>query len=227
MQIVPAILETNEKDFLNQIDRLSTYFNHFQIDIADGRFVPNKTLQIEDLVKLSTLSFKRLMFNVERLTFDFHLMVEDYEAEIEKLTQLKKNINIKTVFIHYSLFPKYEILNTKYYPITIGLVLNPQDQVEDLVRQYNLNDIQAIQIMSINPGFQGRPFIPETLNKIEQLRKLGYRNQVLLDGGVSDKTLSIILSRKFKPDILCVGSFFTKAGDLKKNIQLLRKNISV
>lgn len=219
MQIVPAILETNEKNLLNQIDRLSAYFNRFQIDIADGRFVPNKTVQIEGLFKHSTLNVKRFMF-------DFHLMVEDYETEIKKLTQLQKIINIKTALIHFSLSPNFQYLITNN-DFTIGLVLNPQDQVKDLARQYDLNKIPAVQIMSVNPGFQGTPFLPETLNKIEQLRTLGYRNEVLLDGGVNDQTLPVILSKKFKPDILGVGSFFTKAGDLEKNILLLKKIILI
>lgn len=219
MQIIPAVLEKNPEDFTKQINKLSPYFNHFQIDIADGKFVPNTTVQIEDIIS-AIEQYNNIA--IKQLIFDFHLMVQDYEAGIKLLAQ-QQQITIKNVFIHYSLFPKYEILDARYSPITIGLVINPQDQIEDLARQYDLKKIKAIQIMSIDPGFQGQPFLPDTLNKIEQLRNLSYGNKIYLDGAVNEKTIPVILSKKFKPDILCVGSFFTKAESLTKNIGLLTK----
>jgi pentose-5-phosphate-3-epimerase len=79
--------------------------------------------------------------------------------------------------------------------------------------------------MSVTPGVQGNPFFPETLVKIEQLRLLGYRNKIFLDGAVNDKTLLIINKLKYKPDVICPGSFLTKAKDLEKNVEYLNKLI--
>ena len=78
--------------------------------------------------------------------------------------------------------------------------------------------------MSVNPGKQGSPFIPETLKKIEQLRLLGYRSKIFLDGGVNDQTLPLILNQKYLPDVLCPGSFLTRAKDLEKNIKFLKNS---
>jgi pentose-5-phosphate-3-epimerase len=77
--------------------------------------------------------------------------------------------------------------------------------------------------MSVVPGVQGNPFLPNTLKKIEQLRVLGYRNKIFLDGAVNDKTIPFINKQKFKPDVVCPGSFLTKAKDLEKNVKYLDK----
>jgi ribulose-phosphate 3-epimerase len=113
----------------------------------------------------------------------------------------------------------------KLSPIPIGLTLNPSEQVSDLESHYNLDNVPSIQIMSVTPGVQGNPFIPETLNKIEQLRVHGYRFKIFLDGAVNDKTLPAINKQKFKPDVICPGSFLTKAKDLEKNVEYLKNYV--
>jgi ribulose-phosphate 3-epimerase len=222
MQIIPSILEKNIDEFIAQINRLRLYFNHFQIDIADGQFVPNKTIQLEEIINNSKFDFKGL-------AFDIHLMVNNYRAEIKKLFDSKKTINVKTILVHYSVCSpaEYSLIIHQYPRFSIGLTLNPQEQVGDLASQYDLKEIQAIQIMTVNPGFQGAPFIEDALNKIEQLRKLGYRNKIYIDGAVNNKTIPIILSKRKLPDVLCPGSFLTKANDLEENIRFLKKYISM
>ena len=225
MQVIPSVLENNTSAFLSQIKRLSPHFNTFQIDIADGIFVPNKTIQIEDIEK-TIQQFNNLAIN--QLIFDFHLMVKDYETEVKKLNDLaaKKLINIKNVFIHFSLSPNYSLLTTAYPQLTFGLVLNPEDSIEQLTINYQLSTIKVIQIMSVNPGFQGSPFIPETVKKIEQLRLQDYRNKICLDGAINQDTLPLIFSLKYQPDYLCIGSFLTKAENLKQRVEYLKEKIS-
>lgn len=77
--------------------------------------------------------------------------------------------------------------------------------------------------MSVIPGAQGKPFIEYTVNKVEQLRVLGYRSNIFLDGAVNNKTLPIINSYKFKPDFICPGSFLAKAKEeeLPKRVKYL------
>ena len=150
-------------------------------------------------------------------------MVSDFEKDIFKLNQLKKLINIKNIFIHFSAIKNFKLKIENLSSLPIGLTLNPEDQVDDLVNRYNLKQIQVMQIMSVVPGVQGNPFLPDTLKKIEQLRLLGYKNKIFLDGAVNDKTLPIINRLKYKPDVICPGSYLTKAKDLKKNVNYLNK----
>jgi len=221
MQTVPSILEKNSQDLFFQIDRLSKYFPRFQIDIADSIFVPNKTVQIEEIITFMEGSVKTDPY--KNLSFDFHLMVKDYEKEIGKLERLRNLLKINYIFIHFSAIINYRLAISNFFSIPIGLTLNPQDQVDNLTSYYPLNTIPYLQIMSVNPGFQGSPFLPETLTKVERLRQLGYRKEIFLDGAVNEKTIPIILSKKYQPDFICPGSYLTKTKTLEENVEYLNK----
>ena len=219
MQTVPSILEKNPQDLFYQINKLSPYFKRFQIDIADGIFVPNKTVQIEEIKD----SLIKDSLNKDCLFFDFHLMVKDYKTEIKKIEKLIKLIKVNLILIHFSVILDFGFQISDFSSIPIGLTLNPQDQVDSLSTHYSLNTIPYLQIMSVNPGFQGSPFLPETLNKIEQLRNMGYRKEIFLDGAVNEKTISVILSKKYQPDFICPGSYLTKTKTLEENVKYLSK----
>jgi len=225
MQICPSILEYNAEDYFTTIKKLSPYYKYFQIDFADGIYVDNKTASLDDFI----FDLKKQSNNetMKQFIFDFHFMVKNYEDYIKKINGLKNKINIKNVFIHYDLVKERSLDSLRSLGMTggetIGLVLNPQDQISDLASKYDLNKVAFLQIMSIAPGAQGKPFIPETLNKVEQLRELGYRYKIYLDGAVNDKTLPIINSQKFKPDFVCPGSYLTKTDKLKEHVDYLLK----
>ena len=224
MQTIPSILEKSASPLFYQINKLSPYFPRFQIDITDGLFVPNKTVQINEIInKINELTNDEL--RIKDISFDFHLMVKDYREEIKKIEKLKKNIKINLILIHFSAILDFGFRILDLSDIPIGLTLNPQDQVADLTSHYTLNTIPCLQIMSVTPGVQGNPFLPDTLNKIERLRVLGYKSKIFLDGAVNDKTLPVINNLKYKPDIICPGSFLTKTKTLKKNVEYLSKFI--
>ena len=215
MKITPTILEKTSQDLENTLAKLSPYFDHFQIDIADGKLVPNKTASIEEISEKGNLP--------NNLIYDFHLMVIGYEKTIQELLTISKGITIDTIFVHSVIQANVNKLMTHYSNFRFGLAINPEENIETIGYKYNLKSIKAIQIMSVNPGFQGSPFMKETLNKIEQLRSYDYKDLIYLDGGVNEKTLPIILSSKFKPDVVCPGSYFTKAGNLEENVSLIKK----
>lgn len=230
MQICPSILEYKAEDYLKIIKKLSPYYQYFQIDFADGIYVDNKTASLDEFVdQFLSNNFKNFITlqTLKTLTFDFHFMVKNYEEYIKKINGLKKIINVKNIFVHYDLVKERSLDSLRSLGMTggetIGLVLNPQDEVSDLVSKYDLNKIPFLQIMSIVPGAQGKPFMPETLNKVEQLRNLGYRKEIYLDGAVNEKTLLLINDLKYQPDFVCPGSFLTKSADdeLKKRVDYL------
>jgi pentose-5-phosphate-3-epimerase len=208
-------------DYVNQLRRLSSYYKYFQLDFSDGIFVEEKTADLRDVLDALS-SIKEHWIN--ELVMDFHFMVKDYKAEIEKLKVVKNTFKINNIFIHLSAIDDFsDPLN--YDDFNVGVVLNPENSVESLSKKINLDKMPFIQIMSVIPGAQGRPFIPETLNKIDQLRSYNYRNKIYLDGAVNDKTLTIIAARKNPPDVVCPGSFLTKCPDdeLKNRYDYLLK----
>ncbi len=221
MKTVPTLLTTTSEEFISQMNIFQRYYDRIQLDIADGNLVPNTTTQIEDILEAVTENKVTISPNS---TFDFHLMVADYESELEKIVKIQQqNIRINTVLINASREINIGKLNSTY-TFSIGLDVFPDTTIEGLAHEYDLDCVPNVQIMTVNPGFQGSPFLPEMLQKIEQLRVQGYSGEILIDGGVNSNTLQVISSRSYKPDIICIGSYLTKAGsDLDYRVSELKK----
>jgi ribulose-phosphate 3-epimerase len=222
MQIIPALLTLNTNDLYKQIQNLSLFFKRFQIDIADGKFVPNSTVQIESLLQDCEHWDDAIK---KECVFDFHLMVEDYEKEIEKIKLIQDKLTVDTVFIHVS---RIMASHNSYedQPFHVGMVLNPEDSVETfqrnieaLQRNVSTNDIDAVQIMTVHPGFQGQPFLPEQLEKINELRINGFTKNIFIDGGINDQSLPLIKQLEYKPDFLCIGSYLTHAENITDQLK--------
>jgi pentose-5-phosphate-3-epimerase len=217
MKVLPAPLEPTLEKFSAQFLRLLPYFKRFSIDIQDGAAVQTKTVTIPEIISF----FKENSTLPTDVLLDFDLMVTDYEAALDNLVELKQYVSIGNVVILKS------VLRNNQIPfrdgISIGLSLNIQDEIKDLAFYGNLADIPCIQIMTINAGPQGQPFIPQELNKIDQLRLLGYRNSIYIDGAVNKDTLPAIILHPNRPDYLCVGSYLTKSGDdLEERVNYLK-----
>lgn len=214
MLIYPSILEQSAHDLISRLKMLAPFFSHFQIDIADGVFVPNKTVQLEDILNI----MDKLRLTANNKTFEFHLMVKDYEKDMRIIDSLSSYLHITTILIHLqALHQKYKIQDTTYKP---GIVLNPEDSVDD--NWETIQHFSTVQIMTVHPGAQGTPFVPEALEKIDELRKLGYDGKIILDGAINDKTLSLIVKRVNLPDAVAPGSYFkTSPAEKLATLQLL------
>ena len=221
MKTIPTLLTLDRLELSDQLELFQQYFDRIQIDVADGILVPSITTQIDELLELISPNYIDLD---PKTSYDFHLMVKNYKGELVKIAKLKdQQVNVNTVLINASLFPKIDILS-KEYNFSIGLDVFPDVQIDDIALHYDLNAIKSIQVMTVKPGFQGSPFLPEMLIKIQQLREKGYKQEILIDGGVNDTTIPTISDQQCTPDILCIGSYLTKAGDdLENRVDLLKK----
>ncbi|MBI3620398.1 hypothetical protein HY214_04645 [Candidatus Roizmanbacteria bacterium] len=223
MEIILTLLNPTVADCVRQFQSFRPSIRQFQVDIQDGKYVVSKAISLPEFQKALALFPKQ---DLETATFDFHLQEIDYERDLDLLGEIKKSLPLRYVFIHASLAPDYPRLKKRYAGLTLGLVFNPDDEIKTVADRYDISSIPTIQIMTINPGPQGQAFIPQALNKIDQLRSLDYRSKIYLDGAINEKTIDIVLMRQNKPDGLCVGSYFTRATDLKKRIRFLREKIT-
>jgi len=221
MKTVPTLLTLDRFELSDQLELFQPYYDRIQIDIADGILVPNVTTQIDELSDL--ISQGHVEIN-SKMSFDFHLMVKNFKAELSKIEKLiAQNIQINTVLVNASLQPKIDNL-IKEFNISIGLDVSPSTEIDDIASHYDLSKFSHIQIMTVEPGFQGSPFLPDMLNKITQLRDHHYSGEILIDGGVNSKTIPTIRTCKNPPDVICIGSYLTKAGDdLGSRVDFLKK----
>ncbi len=108
----------------------------------------------------------------------------------------------------------------------VGISLKPKSKI-NLVEKY-LSDIDLVLIMSVEPGFGGQKFMPEVLQKTQELKKIIDKNNfnvdIEIDGGINFENCT--LAKKAGANILVSGStiFRENKGDLKKNIEILRNN---
>jgi ribulose-phosphate 3-epimerase len=185
----------------------------YHLDIMDGRFVPNISFgpMIVDFFRKAT-----------KKPCDVHLMI----VEPEKFAEAFKKAGADILTVHYEACPHLHrnIQQIKSLDMQAGVAINPHTPVTALIDV--LGDIDLVCMMSVNPGFGGQTFIPHTLQKIKELRKLiNERNpeiKIEVDGGVTLDNAKIILEAG--ADVLVAGNTVFSAPDPKNMIQQL-KNI--
>ena len=205
IKISTSILSSNNR--VDSIKKLNdTNCNYIHIDVMDNKFVPNYQFPIEEINKIIPLSTKKI---------DIHLMVEDPLTYINKIN----NSNIEYITIHYEINDNIDnILQTiKNKGYKAGLAIKPKTKIDE-VKEY-LNKIDMLLIMSVEPGFGGQNFIPNTINKINELKKLNKDLTVEVDGGINDKTIKQIYDIS---DIAVVGSYVINQIDYNKAINNLK-----
>ena len=188
--IIPSILVPDKKTFLTNYTGLGDSVSMIQLDIADGKFVPN-----------ATWADPKTVSEVVTTDIELHLMVNDPIAEMEKWFFVP---HVKRVLVHFE--GPHDIAETiqkaKQTEWEVGLVLNPGTPttvIGDFV-----NDIDIIMFMGVYPGFQGQEFIPETCNRIAETKAKGIAQPISVDGGVNEKTIPELVQAGV--DIICPGS---------------------
>ena len=184
----------------------------YHLDIMDGRFVPN-------------ISFGPMLVEFFRKAsqkhFDVHLMI----LEPERYAEAFKKAGADTLTVHYEACPHLHrnIQQIKSLDMQAGVAINPHTPVASLVDI--IGDIDMVLLMSVNPGFGGQSFIPHTLKKIKELRRLlDERNpevKIEIDGGVTLDNAKIILEAG--ADVLVAGNTVFSAPDPTKVIHQLKK----
>ena len=214
IKISPSILSADFSKLGNEIKDLEKAgADLIHIDVMDGHFVPNITIGPEVIYKLRKYT---------SLPFDVHLMISPVDNFIKNFAEAGADI----ITIHPEATDDLtsSIEKIKSYNKKIGISLNPETSVDEVLPVLNLIDL--VLVMSVNPGFDGQKFIENTLNKVKLLRqeidnkKLNI--QIEIDGGINFENSKKVI--KAGVDILVSGTtiFKENGGNLKKNIQLLR-----
>tara|TARA_Y100001935_G_scaffold176552_1_gene146060 strand:- start:344 stop:1006 length:663 start_codon:yes stop_codon:yes gene_type:complete len=189
--------------------------DYIHIDVMDGHFVPNLTIGPEVIKKLRPFTKK---------VFDVHLMISPVDNFIKDYANA--GADIITFHPEATKDTSKTIELIKKENKKVGISLKPKSSI-DLIKDH-LGEIDLVLIMSVEPGFGGQKFMPEVLEKTKKLKEIieskNFNVDIEIDGGINFENCS--LAKQAGANILVSGStiFKENKGDLKKNIEILRKN---
>ena len=212
-KILPSILSADFANLERDIKELESIgVDMFHIDVMDGNFVPNISFGFPIIESIRPKTDK---------IFDCHLMIANPENYVEQFC--KVGCDMVSFHIEATNHADRVIQVIKNNGKKAGIVLNPQTSIESI--KYLLPKLDYVLIMTVNPGFGGQKFIPEMLEKIEELVKLreekNYNFLIEVDGGINTETSKAC--RDKGADLLVCGSFLFGASDKEKTLGELLK----
>jgi len=211
IKIAPSILSADFSRLSEEIRSIEKgNADMVHIDIMDGHFVPNLTigpLVVDSINKVTDL------------VLDVHLMIEDPEKYIEEF--IKAGADMISVHLEATDHLHRLIQMIKKNNILAGVALNPSTPITML--EEIIGDLDFIVIMSVNPGFGGQKYIPQSTQKVRKLKKmindLKLDIDIQVDGGVNDVNAKELIAGG--ADILVAGSFVFGADDRSGAIKLI------
>lgn len=187
-----------------------------QIDVMDGRFVPNITFG-QGIVNA--------LRKITDIFLDVHLMIVEPEKHIEEFADLGAN----RLIVHQEACPHlHKTLQTiRNLDVQAGVALNPATPLSAIEEVFDLTEV--IQIMTVNPGFGGQTFLHSQLDKIRRLRQatisLHHKIQIAVDGGIDATTAPLVVEAG--ATILVAGSsVYNSKASVKENMAKILEKLS-
>ncbi len=201
--IAPSILTANFLKLGEEIEMInSSEADFIHLDIMDANYVPNLTFGFPVIQQIKSVAKKPL---------DTHLMILDPDRYLEEFRD--SGADILTVHYEACRHLHRTIQKIKDLGMKASVSLNPATSV-DLLEDI-LPDVYMVLIMTVNPGYGGQKFIPQSVDKIRKLRKMindrGLDTMIEIDGGVNLNNIGTLAEAGV--DVFVVGNTVFSAGD--------------
>ena len=213
IKVSPSVLAADFSKLLEEVKSIEAAgADMVHLDVMDGMFVTNISF---GLPVIASLRKNTDMF------FDVHLMIDRPERYIARFIEAGADL----VTFHYEATEDsaaaLDLIHS--YGKMAGISVKPGTPVEDIFPLLDKCDL--VLVMTVEPGYGGQAFIPETLDKIKTLRaeieKRGLNVDIQVDGGINEETAKLV--KEAGANNLVAGSYVFKANDRKHAIDLIKK----
>lgn len=213
VKVSPSIIAIDYKneetllENLRKVEKAGASLVH--LDVMDGKFVKNTTFDDElvEFVKDNTT-----------LLLDVHLMVENPENHIQKYVDA--GADVISFHIESTSDPMKVVQKIKDNNVICGVAINPTTPLSKIKELIDNNAIDLVLLMSVEPGEYGQPFLPESFQKLAELREMSREIDIEVDGGVNLKNAKVL--RKLGANILVSGSTIFSSKNIKKTVRQLK-----
>jgi ribulose-phosphate 3-epimerase len=212
MILAPSLLSADFLHLEQEIEMVNeSAADWLHLDVMDGVFVPNLSIGFPVIKALAKIAAKPL---------DTHLMI----VQPEKFITQFRDVGVQSLSVHYEACTHLHrtLMQIKEAGIKAGIVLNPHTPVELLTDI--LGEADFVLIMSVNPGFGGQKFIPQSCEKVRRLRKMIDERQlptlIEVDGGMNlERSREMI---EAGVDIIVAGDSIFNAKNPTEMIRLMK-----
>lgn len=212
--IAPSILAANFGELANQIaavEKAGADFIH--CDVMDGHFVPNISFGA---------GIVKTVHGLTRLPLETHLMIENPDFFLEEFQ--KAGTTYLTVHVEVCRHLQRTIAAIRQLGMKPGVCLNPATPLSTLEKIFP--EVDLVLVMSVNPGFGGQKFLPQSIQKIRDLKKImssrGLKAIIEVDGGIDKDNAGMLVDAG--ADVLVSGTAIFGSKDIPKSIHDLRNN---
>ena len=187
------------------------------VDVMDGHFVPNLT--IGPLIVRAL----RPLRDEKKSVLDVHLMIEQPERYVEAFAEAGADV----ITVHVEACPHLHrvVQQIKEAGARAGVTLNPATSLTTL--EEILPDVDLVLIMSVNPGFGGQAYIPQSTAKIRRLRQMldaaGSAALIEVDGGVKPSNVAAVVEAG--ADVIVAGSAIFRGDSVAENVAAFRQAV--
>lgn len=218
VEVSTSILSVDKENSIKTFYDLETAkTDYFHIDVMDGDFVNNYTVE-------QMQEYASEIKQISNLPLDVHLMVKDVKSFMDSYIPYNPNI----ITFHIEAYKNDEevfsmIKYIKENSIKVGIAIKPNTNIEEIYDY--LPYIHSVLVMTVEPGFGGQKLIPETIEKVKKLKEYiksnNFEVDIEVDGGINLENVNLL--KEAGANIIVAGTSIIKSNDYKKTIEDIKK----